>query len=367
MKIALLGTRGIPAAYGGFETFVEELGKRLHLRGHKASVYCRKGFFEPTPKNTEYLGVKLVYLPTIKHKYFDTVFHSLLSFLHILFCSYDIVLLCNAANSPFAWLANLKRVPIVINVDGVERKRAKWNFLGKLWYLLGEKCSVLFADKIVGDAKVIVDYYQENYQVQAEMIAYGAEVEILPPGETLKSFNLKADSYILYVSRLEPENNALGVIKAYNKVDTNIPLVIVGDAPYADEYKQQLHKIADKNVIFTGFQFGQAYKELRSNCLFYIQATEVGGTHPALVEAMAYGNPIIANQVPEHEEVLEDSGIYYYKNDFEHLALKIQELLVDFDKRKELSAKAANLANQKFSWDFITDRYENLFFNLCKK
>ena len=361
MKIALLGTRGIPANYGGFETFAEELSTRLVKKGHSLSVYCRKSFFEGSDNPNQYRGVDLIWLPTIRHKYLDTIFHTLISFLDILFKKFDLILLCNAANSPFAWIARLRGLPVIINVDGVERKRAKWNFLGRLWYKLGERCSVLFASKIVGDAKVIADYYLEEYGVESEVIAYGASPEFKKPGNVLSEFNLSKSEYILYVSRLEPENNALGVIQAYNKLDTHVPLVIVGDAPYADEYKADLKREASQQVVFTGFQFGDAYKELRTNCMFYIQATEVGGTHPALVEAMAYGNAVIANQVPEHTEVLEGAGLYYPKNDFDKLASLMGELLSDSAKRDELSNKATSLAAQKYTWDAIVDSYEKLF------
>lgn len=302
------------------------------------------------------------------HKYLETPLHALICFLDLFRRRYDVVLLCNAANAPFAWLVRLRGIPLLINVDGIERLRSKWSKIGKLWYALGERCAVWFADKIIADAEVIARYYREVYRVEPAVIAYGAKPAPLPPGPVLEQFELAAQSYLLYVSRLEPENNALCVIEAYGQVDTKLPLVIVGDAPYATQYKTQLQAAAQrvappgsgKRVVFTGFQFGAAYRELRSNCLLYVQATEVGGTHPALVEAMAYGNAIVANDVPEHREVLGDAGVYYAKNDSQALARQIALLLADPGERNEFTKAAATRASQLYSWEVIADIYEEL-------
>jgi len=361
LRIAVMGTRGIPASYGGFETFAENLAVRLVERGHQVTVYCRRFFGEPYVGQSEYKGVRLKTLPTLRHKYFETVIHGVMSLMDLFRTKYDVVLLCNAANSPFAWLAKLRRVPVVINVDGIERRRTKWNRLARWWYRLGEVCSVLFAARVIADAKVIADYYQKAYRCLARIIPYGAEAVPRKPGTVLKSFGLTPGCYLLYVSRLEPENNALGVIEAYNGLLTKMPLVIVGDAPYAGKYIAALKERANSNVVFTGFQFGEAYQELRTNCYLYIQATQVGGTHPALVEGMAYGNCVLANATPENIEVLGEAGLYYRYNDFGHLRQLIQELLGDAERVKEMGEKARARAEKYYRWDQVTDQYEKLF------
>ncbi len=360
LSIAILGTRGIPASYGGFETFAEELSSRLVNRGHRLTVYARKRFFEKGKEAFEYRGVLVRFAPTVMHKYLETPLHALFSFLDLAFHRVDVVLLCNAANSPFAWIVRLLGIPLLINVDGVERKRSKWNSLGKAWYRLGEICSVLFATRVVGDAKVIESYYKETYGVSSEVIGYGATVVRREAGETLTRFGLEAGKFLLYVSRLEPENNALGVIEAYSRIKSPFPLVVVGDAPYAAAYKEKLKAAAGPEVIFTGYQFGKDYQELRSNCYTYIQATEVGGTHPALVEAMAYGNCVIANTTPEHEEVLGDAGLYYRFNDFSHLGEIIEWVLSNPEEVNSFGQKARGRAEELYTWDRVTEQYEKL-------
>ena len=307
MKISIVGFRGIPANYGGFETFIEELAPRLVQRGCKVTVYGRSNVINYHDKY--YKGVKLVILPTISHKYLETVVHTFLSVLHCSFSRYDIVFMLNAANSPFAFIPRLTGKKVVLNVDGIERLRKKWNYIGKLYYRIGEYLATKLPHAIVSDAEVIRKYYLETYKKESVMIPYGANIERISSRDILEKFNLEPNEYILYVSRLEPENNAHIVIEAFKGVETRKRLVIVGDAPYSTEYKQRLRKMArgDSRIVFTGFIFGKGYKELQSHAYCYIQATEVGGTHPALIEAMGFGNCVIVNGTSENI-----SGIYSF-------------------------------------------------------
>ncbi len=363
LHISLLGTRGIPARYGGFETFAEELSTLLVSRGYKVTVYARRSFGEQK-SDEEYRGVTVRYTPTIMQKYLETPLHALTSFLDLFRRRCDVVLLCNAANSPFAWLGRLRGLPVLINVDGIERKRAKWNAVGRMWYRLGELCSVLFATKVIADAQVIADYYRKRFKAAPVVITYGARAVQHEKTSLLSELGLSPQKYILYVSRLEPENNALGVIQAYRKVKTDYPLVIVGDAPYAKEYIESLHAAADDRVVFTGYQFGEAYQELQSHARLYIQATEVGGTHPALIESMAYGHCIIANGTPENREVLSYAGTFYDVNDFDELARKMQELIDDEEALKRFGSLAKERASESYEWGKIADQYEELFISV---
>ena len=365
LNIALLGTRGIPGRYGGFETFADELSARLLRRGHQVTVYGRTSLFGF--EKGEYQGVSVVKTGTIFQKYAETPVHAITSNIHAMFQSYDVALVCNAANSPFAWMLRIRGIPVVINVDGIERKRSKWSLAGRLWYRLGEICSVLFASKIVADADVISEYYKERFKVNPAVIAYGHREVSRAPGAALKKFGLTEQKYILYVSRFEPENHPLEVVKAYRDVKTDLPLVMVGDAPYAKEYIELVKQTADPRVIFTGYQFGEVYEELLSNCAVYIQATEVGGTHPALVEAMGYGRCIIANDVPEHREVLDGSGVLYEKNNDASLAEKLNKILQSTSERESFAKKAKARAVHTYSWNNVTDAYENLLSSIVQK
>lgn len=362
MKIAILGTRGIPANYGGFETFAEECSAGLVARGHQVTVYGRSHYI-PRNLNT-HRGVRLVVLPTLAWKYTDTIVHTFLSVLHSLFQRFDVILFCNAANSIFAWLPRLFGVPVAVNVDGVERMRRKWNRLGKAYYRLGEYLATLCPNIIVADAHVIESYYRDRYGAESVFIPYGASIEKPSERDTLEKLQLKPGEYFLYVSRLEPENNAHLVVRAFEKVRTSKQLVIVGDAPYAAEYIRRLHETQDSRILFPGAIYGSGYRQLQANAFCYIHATDVGGTHPALIEAMGQGNIVVANGTPENREVVENAGVFYMKNDAAALQECLQDIVDHPQKYETLKTAALDRIRTEYSWDSVIEQYEQLFFRM---
>jgi glycosyltransferase involved in cell wall biosynthesis len=365
MRIAILGTRGIPASYGGFETFAEHLATRLVGRGHEVTVYCRAHYV--SPRQLEYHGVRLKVLPTIRHKYFDTVVHAFLSALHAVPSRFDAALICNAANAPFASILRGTGTPVAINVDGLEHKRKKWNRLARNYYVLAERLSTILPNVTITDAKVIQDYYATRYHAQSTMIAYGAEVERKPDRPAVRRWRVEPNRYVLYVSRLEPENNARMVIEAFKKVRTAYRLLIVGDAPYAHEYISDLKERArgDRRIIFTGFVFGQDYRALQQNAYCYVHATEVGGTHPALLEAMGYGNCVLTLATPENIEAVGDAGIAYA--DEVDLTQKLQRVLRDGSLVQSYRNRAQLRVQQNYDWEHVVDQYEQLFASMAGK
>lgn len=359
MRLAILGTRGVPAAYGGFETFAEELGARLVQRGHDVTVYGRSHVVPAGLR--EHRGMRLRVLPTVRHKYLDTVAHTALSVTDAIPRRFDVALVCNVANAPFAVLPRLTGAKVALNVDGLEWQRGKWGPLGRAYYRFCSWLAPKLPIVLVSDARVIADYYRERYGHETAYIPYGTDGARQPAGRTLAVLGLEPERYLLYVSRLEPENNAHVVIEGYARSGLDVPLVVVGDAPYASGYKERLHAMAPPGVRFTGYVFGAGYAELQSNALIYIQATEVGGTHPALVEAMGRGVCIVANDVPEHREVLGAAGLYYARNDPEDLALHLRRLRSDAAERARLGSAAGERARGLYSWEHVTDEYERLF------
>ena len=364
MRIAILGTRGIPANYGGFETFAEHLSTRLAARGHDVTVYCRAHY--TSPRELEFQGVRLKVLPTIRHKYFDTIVHSFLSALHSVPRRYDAALICNAANAPFASILRLAGTPVALNVDGLEHKRKKWNSIARRYYLLAERLATILPNETVTDARVIQEYYLARYRVASTMIAYGAEVE-RRPDPTVRRWRVEPNRYVLYVSRLEPENNAHLVIEAFKRVRTAHKLLIVGDAPYARDYIADLKARArrDRRIIFTGFVFGRDYRTLQQNAYCYVHATEVGGTHPALLEAMGFGNCVLTLAAPENMEAIGDAGIAYA--DENDLAEKLQRVLRDGSLVQSYRNRAQARVQEFYDWDYVVDQYERLFAKMAGK
>ncbi len=362
MRIAILGTRGIPANYGGFETFAEHLSTRLAARGHDVTVYCRAHYV--SPRELEFQGVKLKVLPTIRHKYFDTIVHTFLSALHAVPKRYDAALICNAANAPFASILRLAGTPVALNVDGLEHKRKKWNSIARNYYLMAERLATILPTETVTDARVIQEYYLARYGAASTMIAYGAEVE-RRPDPLVRRWRVEPNRYVLYVSRLEPENNAHLVIDAFKRVRTAHKLLIVGDAPYAREYINDLKVRArrDRRIVFTGFVFGRDYRALQQNAYCYIHATEVGGTHPALLEAMGFGNCVLTLAAPENIEAIGDAGIAY--TDENDLAEKLQRVLRDGSLVHSYRNRAQTRVLENYDWDYVVDQYERLFADMA--
>jgi glycosyltransferase involved in cell wall biosynthesis len=361
MNIAIVGTRGIPARYGGFETLAEQLSKRLVERGHEVTVYCRKRF--TSPEDVFDRRVHRVILPGLPSKHFDTLFHTFLAVVHLLFSNAEVVLLCNVANSPFAWLPRLMGKPAILNVDGLDRKRRKWNSLGQ-WFL--HFCEVLSAytpTRVVTDARAIQEYYWHRYGKKSEMIGYGAEPP--PTGNHLGDFGLSSRRYILYVARLEPENNPELVIRTYRDLQTDWPLVIVGGNPYQPAYVCQLESLADQRVIFAGPIYGDAYWTLQKNAGVFVFAGEIGGIHPALVEAMAAGNAILYLDTPSNRETASGCGIAF---DPLELGTKLGQLIAAPNRVEKLREEAKVVARETYGWEKVVDQYEALFVNmLCSE
>src|SRR5579863_9209048 len=359
VRFAILGTRGIPARYGGFETFAEELSTRLAARGYQVTVYCREPYPEPT-----YGGVTLVYRPTIRRKYFDTIAHTFFSTLHLLGSRFDVVLYCNAANAIFTWMPRVIGMPVALNVDGLERNRKKWNWLAKAWYRVSERLATWMPNAVVTDAQAIADYYRERYHRDSVMIPYGAEIGRVETMEALHQLGLEPRKYFLYVSRMEPENNALLVRQAFERVASPIKLALVGDAPYAADYIRQVRDTRDPRMVIPGAIYGQGYRELGSHCFAYIHATEVGGTHPALIEAMGRGALTLYLDTPENAEVAGGAGLPFTHTNLTQVLESV--LGMSEEQRDFWRARAVDRVRSRYSWDAVTDAYENLPVRLAR-
>ena len=358
MRIAIVGTRGVPAGYGGFETFAEELGRRLVDRGHEVLVYCR----EKHPGD-RYLGMRLQTLPTVRHKYLETIVHTGISTLHLLTQRQDVALYCNAANAIFTWMPRVVGTPVALNVDGLERKRKKWNRVAKAWYRLSEWLSTFCPTRAVSDAIAIRAYYREEYNAETTFIAYGAEMGKVGSRAALDELELEPERYFLYVSRMEPENNGLVVREAFERVETDLRLALIGDAPYADDYIARVRQTKDKRIVIPGAIYGQGYKELGSFCFAYVHATEVGGTHPALIEAMGRGALVLYLDTVENREVAGGVGLPFTVANLADVMRQALELSAA--ERARLRAAAVERVQDRYSWDAVTDEYVTLFEELC--
>jgi glycosyltransferase involved in cell wall biosynthesis len=364
MRIALVGTRGVPARYGGFETAVEEIGRRLVDRGHEVVVYCRGA---NAPRPADHLGMELVHLPAARKKSLETLSHTALSALHMLTRRdrFDAAIVFNAANALFVPWLRLRRLPVAVHVDGLEWKRAKWSGAGQRYYQLAERWSVRWADALIADAVGIADYYWDKFGVPTELLSYGAPIQDDPPADRLADLNLTPDQYHLVVARFEPENHVLEIVKGYAASGAELPLVVVGSAPYADAYTEQIRGVAagDHRIRMAGAVWDQVeLDQLYAHALTYIHGHSVGGTNPSLLRAMGSGTAVIAFDVNFNREVVDGHGRFF--GEPAELAPIIEQAERDPEEMRRLGRLLREHARARYRWDDVAAGYEKLLYRL---
>ncbi len=359
--VAFLGSRGVPARYSGFEVVVENLGSRLAAKGYPVTVYNRYPRYDLPAKT--YKGMRVVVLPTIPTKSLDTIFHTALSALHALAQDYDVIYLCGVGNALIGGFLRLLGYKVIINVDGADFNRAKWGSLARGWLRISERWAIRFGHKVIADNSEIVSRYQREYGASPVHLSYGAIVREEPVqcGE-LERWKLTPRSYILYVSRLTPENQADLLLRAYARYQGPLRLVVCGGANYEHAYYQKLQKLADGRVIFTGPRYGDSYLELSQNAAFYVMPADIEATRLVLLDQLGIGAAILYHDCPATREVLADAAEpFSAENPEEALAEKITFLSENPARCEELRRLALQRAKDAFHWESVVERYEELF------
>lgn len=349
MKIALIGTRGVPAHYGGFETAVEEVGARLVEAGHEVVVFCRG----EGPR--EYRGMQLVHLPALRKRSLETLSHTALSVVHHALNGTDAAILFNAANSPFLPILRARRIPVATHVDGLEWRRSKWGPAGRRYYRVAESLAVRWSDALIADAAGIADYYRTEFGADTRLIAYGAP-QVAPGADRLAELDLSADGYYLVVARFEPENHVLEIVKGYVASPATRPLVVVGSAPYSDAYTASIEAAADDRVRLLGGVWDQELlDQLYAGAHAYLHGHSVGGTNPSLLRAVGASTATIAFDSVFNREVLGAAGDYFTGPD------DLAAVLDDYQPRTDGLAEVA----ARYDWDLVAQRYEQLCADLA--
>lgn len=360
MRIALVGTRGVPARYGGFETCVEEVGKRLAARGHEVVVYCRTPKSEQ-PGPASYLGMDLVHFSAPRRRSLETLVHSGRAVGHILRHKVDATILFNAANSPWLPVLKMARMPVATHVDGLEWQRARWGTIGRKYYRAAESLAVRLSDALIADAVGIQDYYTNEFDVSTTLLAYGAPILTGRGCERIAEFGLQSKEYHLVVARFLPENHVHVIVEGYTRSRAKLPLVIVGSHPYAEEYTARLHAMGDQRVKFVGGVWDQeALDQLYANALVYWHGHSVGGTNPSLLRAMGAGAATNAFDVSFNREVLGPAGEYFsVADDIPLLVERAESDTAGVGARGQASVAQA----RRYDWDDIAEGYESM----CRK
>jgi len=364
LRIAILGTRGVPAQYGGFETAVEEIGWRLADRGHHVTVYARNRGQEIT----EYRGMQVVNAPALRTKTTETLSHTAITTVHALRNEHpDVALVMNAANAPFLPVLKRAGIPTVIHLDGLESRRAKWRGMGSRYYRWAERAAVARGEAVIADSQAVADHVERELNRRIDVIPYGAPV-IDPGFERLAQIDLIRRDYHLIVARFEPENHVLEAVHGYVHSDETRPLVIVGDAPYSKWYVDKVRDIAatEPRIRLLGAVYDQSLlDQLYANARTYIHGHSVGGTNPSLLRAMGAGAPVLAFDVEFNREVTADRALFW--SDAETLTVLLDEVAAgEIDEElEEFSRAGRERVAAVYQWDQVTDQYEELFQRLA--
>jgi glycosyltransferase involved in cell wall biosynthesis len=351
-KVAIIGTRGYPSYYGGFETAVRHLAPYLHSKGWDVTVYGR----DPAVNSSLVNGIRVVNTKGLEANSMGTLTHGLSSFMDLAKNNYDVALVMNVANGFWLPLARLLKVPTLVNVDGIEWERAKWGKVAKFVFYCGALMTAKHADALVSDAKAIRHRWQAEFRRDSVYIPYGgSSSEALPPLEP----GLEKDKYVLLVARLVPENSIQPFLDSIPLLAARYKVVVVGSNP-GSKFEAQLSSISamNPNVLWLGhISDEQRLHSLWKNCGVYFHGHTVGGTNPALVQAMALGAPIVAIDTPFSREVLGEGGVFVNPA-AERISDAILDLLDDGPARVIKQRLNTQTALDFFTWEDVCKRYE---------
>ena len=352
LKIAIIGSRGYPYVYSGYETLVKELSERLVESGYDVTVYCHTKLFNKKPKKVN--GINLVYTPSVNSKVFSQLFNSFFSFIHVCFSKNDIVFVVNSANGPFGLLTKIFRKKSCINVDGLEWLRPKWKGLGSMYFKFSTKLATILYDEIITDSTEMSRVYKKKFNKKSTVIAYGSTMKVNKTSKILEKLKLYKKDYYLIVGRLIPDNNAKLIIEGFLKSNSKKSIVVVGDVPYNDDYANDVKLLSSKKVVLAGYINDQVdLTALYENCYCYIHGHEFGGTNPTMINALDLNCQILALDTVFNREMLKNKkSVFFNKNS---ISKKIIELENRYDKL--IYKNSSYKLPKKYDWNFIVKQY----------
>ncbi len=358
LKIAIIGSRGYPFVYSGYETLVKELSERLIKKGHQVRVYCHKPLFNNKPRFVN--GIELIYTPSIETKFLSQFVSSFFSFIHVCFSQIDIVFVVNTANGPFGLITKIFNKKTVINVDGLEWLRPKWKGFGSLYFKISTRLSVLFFDLIVTDSYEMQLLYKNKFNIDSTNIAYGSTMIKNINDEYINNIDLKKNEYYLIVGRLIPDNNSLLIIESFLRAKSSKKLVIVGDVPYLDHYSKKVKSVEHKKILKLGYvKCQKKLSSLYKNCFCYVHGHEFGGTNPTMINALDFNCNIIALNTMFNNEMLAEKYALYFEKSHKSIIRTFIKFEKEHDKinLKNIKYKLPN----RYKWEKISKKYLEIF------
>ncbi len=364
MRIAAFGFRTIPPAKGaaGADKFAMELFPRLVNKGHSVIAYNRRYRDVHVDKN-EYKGIKIKTFRTTRKKGFDTLIHSFKCTWHIIFHNTaDIVHIQNGGNSIWALPLRIFGKKVFISQDGVDWKRGKWPWYGKLYLKLSAFLTSKLPNQVIFDNVIVKKLFEKKFRKHFEFIPFGSEVEPVTEDDSIfKKHNLKKGEYYLFVGRFIPDKGLHYLIPAFNQARTNKKLVLVGGSPSPSPYEKEIEKMAGNNIILTGYVYGDDVTRLMQNCYSYIQPSDVEGLSPVILTVMGLRVPLIVSDIEENIYAVQDTAVQFKKSDINSLTEKINYAEENYPEMLSLAQKAQVRALREFNWDTVADQHIQVF------
>lgn len=358
VRVAFIGGRGVISKYSGIEAYYENVGKRLVAMGHEVTVYCRRHF---TPNVPEHEGMRLVTLPTLRTKHLETVVHTFLSTVHALFSRCDIVHYHALGPALFSFVPRLFGKKTVVTVQGLDWQRKKWGRLASWVLRLGEQASARFPNQTMVVSRVLQRHYHALHDHSATYIPNGTSIRERRAPEKLFEWNLKTDRYILFLGRFSPEKNCHLLIEAFERIQTDVKLVLAGGASYASDYEKELRRRASERVVFLKYVAGDELDELLTNAMLFVLPSDLEGLSLALLDAMGAGVCVLTSDVPENRELVEHAGFTFGRGSVDDLERMLRLLIAEDQVRREAALRGQELVRKSYLWDHVAREIERAY------
>lgn len=359
MRIAMIGQKGVPATYGGIERHVEELGARLVGLGHEVTVFTRPNYTDPAL--TGHRGMRLVSLPTIGTKHLDAIVHSVLATFVCWGGAYDIVHYHAIGPCLASPLARLRGRRVVATIHGQDWRRGKWGGVASAILRLAEWMALHIPHATISVSETLAQRYREETGRDVHYIPNGISIDLGDDTAVLAEHGLTDGGYVLFAGRLVPEKGAHYLIDAHERCGTQLRLAIAGDSSNSDHYVASLRRNAGADVVFTGYQYGARLAALFRHSAIFVLPSDLEGLPIVLLEALAYGVPVLASDIAPNVEILGEKGRYFRAGDAGSLAIELAACLRDLGELQERAQALASRALIDYDWNRVADATEAVY------
>jgi glycosyltransferase involved in cell wall biosynthesis len=361
LRIAFIGGRGVISKYSGIETYYEEVGKGLAERGHEVTVYCRSYF---TPALAEHKGMKLVRQPTIRSKHLETLVHTLFSTVHAMTQHYDVVHYHALGPALFSLFPRLVGAKTAVTVQGLDWQRKKWGRVASWVLRMGERASVRLPNGTMVVSRALQQRYRETHGVEALYVPNGGILRERREPRRILEWGLEPGRYVLFLGRFSPEKGCHLLVEAFEKLDTDVTLVMAGASSYCDDYSRELRTHESERIRMLNWVSGEVLDELLTNAMIFVLPSDMEGLSLALLDAMGAGLCVLASDIPENREALEAVGFTFEHGNSADLAERLRFLIANPTVRESAGRMARRRIEEEYQWGQIAEQIERAYCDL---